>query len=101
MVGRLQLCAFLEQALHSLDMPPLCSHMPGRVALIVSHIQAAPLLAVWRQQELDCIARSTCSIMVLISDCASECCTLTGAFSTYCQGLCLLSSPAALTDLSD
>ena len=64
MVGGLQLGALLQQALHRLDLAPLRSHMPRRVALIVGHIQAAALLAVWRQQELDCIASSTCSIMV-------------------------------------
>lgn len=68
MVCRLQLSAFLQQALHSLDVAPFCRHMPCRVALIVSHIQAAALLAVWRQQELDGIARSTCSITALLSE---------------------------------
>ena len=47
--------------------------MPRRVALIVSHIQAAALLAVWRQQELDGIARPTCSITALLSKRTTGC----------------------------
>ena len=63
MVSGLQLGAFLQQALHRLDVPPLRSNMPRRVPLIVCHIQAATLLTVWRQQILNRVASSTCSIM--------------------------------------
>lgn len=65
-IGGLQLGAFFEQALHSLDVAPLCSHMPGCVAIIVGHIQAAALLTVRRQQELYGITSPTCIITAVI-----------------------------------
>lgn len=66
-VGGLQLSAFLEQALHSLDVAPLGSHMPGCVAIVVGYIQAAPLLTVWGQQELDGITSPTCITTAVLS----------------------------------
>lgn len=72
-IGGLQLSAFLEQALHSLDVAPLSSHMPGCVAIVVGHIQAAPLLTVWGQQELNGITSPTCMTTAVLSGPMQQC----------------------------